>query len=422
MTPTGETRGKAPILLAVDLYPDGGGISAIVENVVQALGSRYEVHVAIMDEREGRAESLPLPEERIHTLGTRQPIKPYLAPTSLIYPLRVGWFLRGLVRRIRPAALLVQDGLFLPVPGLLATRGGDTKLVIMDHGTLTNSLDRRWQRSFPSQLTFPKSVVFRTGFAVDRPWRELRWRLGFTHADAVWYVGEEMKPLLARAGARARQYRQPMPKEFRPPEPEERRQLRSSFGLPDQAVVVNMVTRFDFEKGLSDVVEAVQHILPRHPNLRLLMAGHGAGEGWLREELTRRGLVSSVTLLGKLGRKDVQRLHHASDFHLYAGTLGCGMSLALLEALACGVVPIVSDTPAQHREVASESGWVFPAGDAAALAEALDAALSCGPDELAKRRRRAVESAEAYARPSVLEMVDDLLAPRSSRYSALPSS
>jgi glycosyltransferase involved in cell wall biosynthesis len=421
MSPPPEPQaGRPAVLLAVDLYPDGGGISAIVENCLQALGDRYDVHVAIVDQRAGRRESLRLPDDRVHVYGSRPILKPYLAPTSVLYSLRIGWFLRGLVRRIKPRALLVQDGLFLPVPGLLATHRTPVKLAVMDHGTLTNSLDPEWQRIFPTQMDFPKSLVFRVGFALDRPWRELRWRLGFRYADAVWYVGEEMKPYLGPAGARARQYRQPVPMDFSAPTGPQRRAAREAFGLDDDDLVVNMVTRLAAEKGLPEILEALRALAPLHPRLRVLAAGHGPLEDWFRNELRAAGLEDRVTMVGRLGRPEVLRLHHASDFHLYGGTIGCGMSLALLEAMSAGVIPIVSDIPRQHRELAVPAGWVYPAGNADALTQALNEALACGADARAARSSAAVEAVRAYARPSVGDHLRELIGDDQHAWSTAP--
>ena len=396
------------MLLAVDLYPDGGGISAIVENSVEALRDDYDVHVAIVDERAGRREHLALADDHVHVLGHRPLLKPYIAPTSLLYPLRTGAFLRGVVGRVRPVALLVQDGLFLPMPGLIATRGRSVKLAVMDHGTLTNSLDPVWHRDLPRQMPVAKSLVYRLGFALDRPWRELRWRLGFRYADGVWYVGEELKPLLGLAGSRARQYKQPAPRDFLPATAEERHAARADLGLAPTDTVVNMATRFAMEKGLPNVLDAVARVAPLHPEVRLVVAGHGPLEGWLRSEIKHRGLERMMILAGSRDRRGIQRLHHASDFHLYAGTIGCGMSLALLEAMACGVVPIVSDVPRQHRELAVPSGWVFAAGSTEELTESLGMALACSRPELDRRRAMAVESLRAYAHPSVKDLVDEL--------------
>jgi glycosyltransferase involved in cell wall biosynthesis len=399
---------RATLLLAVDLYPDGGGIAAILENCVQLLGRHYDVHVAIVDFRPERRRTLPIPADHLHILDSRHLLKPFLFPTSLTYPIRVGRFLRKLVENLEPKALLVQDGLFLPAPGLVATRGTGTKLVVMDHGTLTNSLDPQWQRMFTNQLPAAKRAVFRIGFALDRPWRELRWRLGFRAADRVWYVGHEMLPYIEKTNARSARYAQVVPVDFARPSDAERRAARDRLAVSQDALVVNMVTRLAGEKGLPAVLGVLADLAPRHPELEVLIAGDGPLDAWLARESARRGLP--IRLLGPLGRTEIRDLHHASDFHLYAGTIGCGMSIALLEAMASGVVPVVSDIPAEQRELVADAGWVFAAGDANDLRAALDQALAVSSDRWRELSRRSVERVHAYQEPSLLDLVNGLLA------------
>jgi glycosyltransferase involved in cell wall biosynthesis len=408
-----------PILLvAVDCYPDEGGITAIVENLVAVLADSYELHLAIVDEREGRSARLRLPETRVHILTKRNPIKPHLMPTSLLYPIWVGRFLRTLVRDLEPPLLLVQDGLFLPVPALLAVRGTATRVVVMDHGTLSNSLDPRWHTMIARQLPFPKNVVYRVGVAVDWPWRALRWRIGLRRAHSVWYVGEELRPYVERVGARAARYKQLVPQDFHPPSEVARRRARAEFGVPDAAVVVNMVTRLSGEKGLPHVLNAVQAAREDSPHLLVLIAGDGPFETRLADEIRERDLDSNVRLVGRLGRRAIQRLHNASDFHLYAGMIGCGVSIALLEAMASGVLPIVSDVPREQRELVGDAGWVFPASDPHAMAESLRAALRTNAAERAERRGRVEEQLRRYLDPSIPELVLSTLAELAAARSA----
>jgi glycosyltransferase involved in cell wall biosynthesis len=403
------TSGSVRLLFAVDVYPDRGGIQAIVENCVAALVDHYDVHLAIVDERKGSRAQIGLPDDHVHALTTRHRLKPYLMPTSLVYPIRVSHFLRALVRKLHPVVLLAQDGLFLPVPALLATRGTPTSVIVMDHGTLTNSLDPRWQRMLPKQLPFPQNLVYRVGFALDRPWRSLRWRIGLRGADAVWYVGEELAPWIARAGARSARYKQVVPTDFRPAHPDERTAARRQLGIRQDARVVNMVTRLSGEKDLPAVVAAVEALRGMHPGVLLVIAGDGPLELWLRTELDKRGLSRVVRLVGRLDRAGIQRLHHGSDFHLYAGTIGCGMSIALLEAMAAGVLPIVSDVPREQRDLVGDAGWVFAAGDARALEESLAAALSADAAEREQRKRSCQKQLASYLRPSLRDLLADLL-------------
>ncbi len=54
-----------------------------------------------------------------------------------------------------------------------------------------------------------------------------------------------------------------------------------------------------------------------------------------------------------------------------------GSSVSLMEALACGIPCLVSDIPANKEWVTEgENGWLFPDGDADALAEKILSAIA----------------------------------------------
>jgi glycosyltransferase involved in cell wall biosynthesis len=170
-----------------------------------------------------------------------------------------------------------------------------------------------------------------------------------------------------------------------------------------------MVTRLAAEKGLPLIIDAIPSLRARFPSLILLIAGQGPLEEWLRAEIRVRHLSSAVRLLGQLGRPEIQRLHHASDFHLYAGTIGCGMSIALLEAMAAGVLPIVSDVPREHRDLVAGAGWVFPANDAQALSEGLESALKTTDVDRKRLTCAVLDRIRAYVEPSLSQLLGDLL-------------
>ena len=378
----------------------------MVENAIAVLEPDFDLDLVIVYRRSGPTDQLVIPPGRVHSLGTRRVLWPQLMPTSLVYPLRVGRALRRIVRRIEPDALLVQDGIFLPIPGLLAVRGTSTKLVVMDHGTISNTLDPRWQRMFPRQYRFPKNLVYRAGFALDKPWRAVRWRMGFRRADEVWYRASELVPLIEQTGARARRYADILPRGFSPRTPESRAAARRHLGVPEDATVVNIVSRIAVEKGLPLILDGLEAVTPAHPSLVVLVAGDGPLEGWMRGEIERRGLP--VRQLGWLNRAEVERVHHASDYHLYAGEIACGVTVALLEAMLAGVVPIVSDVPREHAEVVGNAGWVFPAGDLPALRRCLSEALSSPAAEWERRSASAIARVHLLRGPGLTELVEGL--------------
>ena len=399
------------VLVAVQRYPDGGGIASIVENYVAELSARYEVHVAIVEPEEGWDARLPLERDRLHAMGYSNLINPLLMPTSLLYVARVAVFLRRLCRRVAPAAVLVQDGLNLPVPALIAAPVG-TRVVVMDHGTFTNVHETGWLPMVLDRLPPLKRWAYEVGFRADAPWRALRWRIAVRCADALWYTGEELKPWVTGAGSRAQEYTQTVPADFSPADAQQRAQGKARYGLAADETIFNCVGRLDGEKGL-DLILAAASRLAAHPMpWRLVIAGAGSLEDHLRSEITRLGLDGCVVMVGRLDRGSVRELQHASDFHLYAGTFSCGVSICLLEAMAAGVVPIVSNVPRLQERLVGDAGWVVPAGNADALTEAMRSALESDVAERSRRRAETLRRIRAGHAPSVPSLLAQLLADR----------
>jgi glycosyltransferase involved in cell wall biosynthesis len=107
-----------------------------------------------------------------------------------------------------------------------------------------------------------------------------------------------------------------------------------------------------------------------------------AGGGNLLEDHRRRaselGLADRVEILGLLPHEELPELLRRADVYVSAA-LSDGTSAALLEALATGLLPVVTDVPANRGWVEpGRTGLLFPPGDAAALAAALERALDDG--------------------------------------------
>jgi glycosyltransferase involved in cell wall biosynthesis len=78
-----------------------------------------------------------------------------------------------------------------------------------------------------------------------------------------------------------------------------------------------------------------------------------------------------VRLLGRVPHGRVQQLLRGADLYLSASRRE-GSGYALLEALASGAPPLVTDIPAHRRITRGGSvGGLYPCGDAAALAALL---------------------------------------------------
>jgi glycosyltransferase involved in cell wall biosynthesis len=80
-------------------------------------------------------------------------------------------------------------------------------------------------------------------------------------------------------------------------------------------------------------------------------------------------VMDRVTFPGFINNKDLPRFYHMADLYISASHVD-GSSVSLMEGLACGLPCIVSDIPANREWVTNGvNGWIFPDGDANALAD-----------------------------------------------------
>jgi glycosyltransferase involved in cell wall biosynthesis len=87
--------------------------------------------------------------------------------------------------------------------------------------------------------------------------------------------------------------------------------------------------------GLANLLEAVARVLPRVPDLRVVLVGHGP----LREELNRTsrrlGLTQVVEFAGFVEDAMLPDMYRAADLAVVPTVALEGFGLVILEALAC---------------------------------------------------------------------------------------
>jgi len=179
--------------------------------------------------------------------------------------------------------------------------------------------------------------------------------------------------------------------------------LRRSLGL-EGALVLGFAGSFYGYEGLDLLIEAARQLLPRHPTLRVLLVGGGPQEASLRAQAAAAGLMDRVVFTGRVPHEQVQRYYEQIDILAYP-RLPIRLTelvtpLKPLEAMAQGVMFVASDVGG-HRELVrdGDTGTLCKAGDAAALAAAIDGLLA-QRDAWPMRRaaaRRFVEAERAWA-------------------------
>ena len=170
--------------------------------------------------------------------------------------------------------------------------------------------------------------------------------------------------------------------------------VREALGVPSDGLVIGSVGRLVAVKGYDVLLRAVARLahgaLSAHPPYVVLV-----GDGPEREALESLARELRIEpLLRMPGWSDQpEAMYHAFDVFALS-SWSEGASLSLLEAMASGVVPVVTDVGASGELVGPElKAQVVPAGAVDALADALAATLRDrgARERLAGLARRRVE-------------------------------
>jgi glycosyltransferase involved in cell wall biosynthesis len=136
---------------------------------------------------------------------------------------------------------------------------------------------------------------------------------------------------------------------------------------PGQPLVVLSSRRLDPVYDVGTLLHAWPHIPQERIPLELRVAGKGTQEGELHGLLP----ASQVQWLGWLTQPELDAA--LRDATVYVSTsLSDSTSVSLLEAMAAGCFPVVSDIAGNREWIEHEkNGLLFPPGDVDALAHAL---------------------------------------------------
>lgn len=146
------------------------------------------------------------------------------------------------------------------------------------------------------------------------------------------------------------------------------------------------VARLSGQKGLPLLVEAAALLRDRKVEYHLTIIG----DGELRESLERRiealGVTSHVLLAGTKSGEEVRAALVDSRL-LVLASFAEGLPVVIMEALALARPVVVTAIAGIPELVDGSNGWVVPAGSAAALADALEAALAASSAEMLEKGR-----------------------------------
>lgn len=187
--------------------------------------------------------------------------------------------------------------------------------------------------------------------------------------------------------------------------PEARSKARRLLGIEKGQKVVGSVANFSPKKDQRTLLEAVRRLVPRHPDVRVVLVGTGPLEPELRRQASEPDLVGRVHFAGL--RDDVQAILPAFDVFALS-SLHEGLPIALLEAMATGL-PCVATRVGGAPELIADghSGFLVPPRSARDLAAAIDEVL-CDAELASAFGKASVEIAGGFSIGSAVRRTESI--------------
>ncbi len=254
-------------------------------------------------------------------------------------------FLRHLIKQTRPDVLHVSGLGFMRETLALRALAPSTPIVLQDH-----------KDGIPRRI-----------------WRWQLARRGFAAAQAVFFCAADQAKPFRRLGLLSERTRViEMPESSCRWMPREREAARRDTGMHGEPAML-WVGHLNENKDPLPVLEAVSLAARELPALQLWCC---YGTAPLMPEVQARidadpHLRGRVHLLGPQPHERIEMLMSAADFFVL-GSHREGSGYAVMEALACGLPPLVTDIPSFRAMTAEGTvGRLWPCGDAHALCKAL---------------------------------------------------
>ena len=297
-------------------------------------------------------------------------------------------FLAGvrMVRRVvrEQGATLIHAHWAIPSGTIAAAAAGDLPLVISLHGSDIFLAEHDWLARWAARRAFRRADRI-TGCSADLRDRAVALGADDGRAEALLH------------GVDAGRFT---------PNAETRATVRAEHGIRTDDPIVFAVGRLVRKKGFEYLLDAVASLAPRHPRLRLVIAGGGDLDAELRERAAAGGVTDRVTFLGPVAHGEVADWLAAADISAApsvvddAGNVD-GLPNTVLEALA-SATPVVATLAGGIGAVAvdGETALIVPERDATALAGAIETLVQ---DPVLRARigqnaRRRMQTEQTWAR------------------------
>jgi len=149
--------------------------------------------------------------------------------------------------------------------------------------------------------------------------------------------------------------------------------LKKELGLNKSQPIIGFVGNLSKQKGLMYLIEAMNVLRPRYPDLCCLIIGDGPEGDNLKRKITEYNLSGNFKFLGQ--RYDTPNLLHLMTIFVLP-SLWEGLPQVVIEAMAASCPVIATDVDGTPEIITHEhDGWLIPPANAEELRTAIETLL-----------------------------------------------
>ena len=221
----------------------------------------------------------------------------------------------------------------------------------------------------------------------------------YRYADGVHYPTEFIHDVFERYGGKTNAFviSNGVGRAFRPINAERPAEW-------DGRQVILFTGRYSNEKSHRVLIDAVRQ--SRHAEtIQLVFAGNGP----LKNKLIRRAKgLAHPPVFRFFSREDMVRIINSADLYVHPAEIEIE-AISCLEAISCGLVPIISDSPrSATRFFALDDKNLFACNDSRNLAERIDYWLD-HPEERAERSREYIGYTERFDFDRCMDRMEEMI-------------
>ena len=337
-------------ILHVQHSLEPGGMENGVVNIANALEPRgFEFHVACLARTGEFATRLPDPA-LVHVLGKPEG-----------FSLRAVLKLRRLIRQLQPD-VVHSHNLGALIYAAFATFFGRTRPILHgEHGQPDEGPDAKRRNA-------QRRRVFRAARRVHTVSQGL-----LDHFLAAGFPQEKLLALINGVDTQRFQ-------------PDDRESARRKLSIPDSCKVLVIVGRLIESKKHRLLFDALESVVAEHPEtLLLVVGGGGKDEKAICDAAASSKVAEHIRMEGF--QDDPRPYYHAADL-LVAPSQIEGLSNVVLEAMACGVPPLLHDACGSDEVIDSGIDGVVTDLSSAELVAASIEDLLAEPSQLSQMSQR----------------------------------